>query len=259
MKSFKQMIKDGDVRRADAMKIALDDIHEEPGFNLREDGPELDASIESLAAHIANGGMIPPLEVRPRENGGVWVVDGHRRRRALLLARSRGTPVDQVEIRAFVGNDADRIARVITSAEGRSLTPLEVARGYQRLTALGLTPEEIAARVNKTVRHVEQGLVLIQTPTSVQRAVSDGVLSASLAVKLARKHGDDAAQIIEVGARQAKAAGKRRVMPSAIEGPSLLALARELVSSCKGDARNGDLVSVDGEAFRALAERVEGA
>ena len=44
-KSFKQMIQAGEVKRADAMKIPLDAIHEEPGFNLRNEGPELEASI----------------------------------------------------------------------------------------------------------------------------------------------------------------------------------------------------------------------
>ena len=37
-KSFKQMIKDGDLKRADAMKARLEDLYEEPGFNLRAEG-----------------------------------------------------------------------------------------------------------------------------------------------------------------------------------------------------------------------------
>lgn len=41
-KSFKQMIKDGDLKRADAMKARLEDLHEEPGFNLRAEGEELE-------------------------------------------------------------------------------------------------------------------------------------------------------------------------------------------------------------------------
>lgn len=59
-KSFKQMIKDGDVRRADAMRVRLEDLNEEPGFNLRIEGDALEASIELLAEFIANGGQIPP-------------------------------------------------------------------------------------------------------------------------------------------------------------------------------------------------------
>ncbi|MCF1486934.1 hypothetical protein LZ838_06140 [Pseudomonas sp. AA27] len=55
-KSFKQMIKDGDVRRADAMKVKLEDLHEEPGFNLRTEGDALEASIDTLAEFIAGGG-----------------------------------------------------------------------------------------------------------------------------------------------------------------------------------------------------------
>ena len=89
-KSFKQMIKDGEVRRADAMKVRLEDLHEEPGFNLRTEGEALEASISALAEFIADGGVIPPLEVRPRYGGGVWLVDGHRRRRALIKLDNAG-------------------------------------------------------------------------------------------------------------------------------------------------------------------------
>jgi hypothetical protein len=37
MSTFKRMIGDKTIKRADAMKIRLEDIHEEPGFNLRDE------------------------------------------------------------------------------------------------------------------------------------------------------------------------------------------------------------------------------
>lgn len=52
-KSFKQMIKDGDLKRADAMKARLEDLHEEPGFNLRAEGEDLEQSIADLADRAA--------------------------------------------------------------------------------------------------------------------------------------------------------------------------------------------------------------
>ena len=126
-KSFKQMIADKEIKRADAMKAQLEDLHEEPGFNLRAEGEDLEASIAALAEFIFAGGKIPALEVRPRAEGGLWIVDGHRRTRALNKLDAEGrlprTPKKEdpsileywVSVDAFTGNDADRLARVITS------------------------------------------------------------------------------------------------------------------------------------------------
>ncbi|MFU3311328.1 hypothetical protein ACM7MB_31190 [Pseudomonas aeruginosa] len=58
-KSFKQMIKDGDLKRADAMKARLEDLHEEPGFNLRAEGEDLEQSIADLADYLHQGGITP--------------------------------------------------------------------------------------------------------------------------------------------------------------------------------------------------------
>lgn len=143
-KTFKQMIREGEVKRADAMKVRLDDIHEEPGFNLRIEGEDLEQSINLLAGYILDGGVVPPLEVRPRDEGGVWLVDGHRRRRAYLKARAAGAPIEWIFVVPFTGNDADRVTRIITanSITGPKLKPREVqqltraATGfYQRLSA----------------------------------------------------------------------------------------------------------------------------
>lgn len=221
MKSFKQMIQAGELKRADAMKIALDDIHEEPGFNLRVEGEDLDASIENLALHILAGGMVPPLEVRVREAGGVFVVDGHRRRRAFLLARERGAPVEFISIVAFTGNDADRVARIITSAEGRGLSPLETSLGYKRLAAFGKTADEIAAMVGKTRQHVDQLLTLANANSDVHAAVKDGKISAAGAVGMVRKHGEGAGAEIADQLDKAKAQGKGKVTAGTVKPKAL--------------------------------------
>lgn len=216
MKTFKQMIRDGEIKRADAMKVHIDDIHEEPGFNLRREGEDLDASIDALAEFIFAGGIIPPLEVRPRDDGGVFVVDGHRRRRAILKAIERGAPIEWVAVVAFSGNDVDRVARIMTSAEGRALAPLEVAAGYKRLTAFGLSPEDIAGRVHKTRQHVDQLLILANANADVQQMVADGIVSATLAIDVVRKHGDKAGEYL-----RDKTAGKRKITAGTIKPKAL--------------------------------------
>lgn len=220
-KTFKQMVRDGEVRRADAMKVRLDDIHEEPGFNLRIEGEDLEQSINLLAAYILDGGQVPPLEVRPREEGGVWLVDGHRRRRAYLKARAAGAPIEWIFVVPFTGNDADRVTRIITSAEGRNLTPMEIAAGYKRLAGFGLSHAEIGRRVGRTAQHVEQLLVLANANTDVQLLVLAGQVSATEAVRSVREHGEGAGAWLQEQLGKAQAAGKRKVTASSIAGPRL--------------------------------------
>lgn len=90
--TFKSMRRDGAIKRGEANAVRLEDIHEEPGFNeLARDYDADDVqAIEELAAFIKAGGIYPALEVRPRAEGGVWLVDGHLRSRALRLLDSRG-------------------------------------------------------------------------------------------------------------------------------------------------------------------------
>lgn len=235
MKSFKQMIQGGEIKRHDAMKIRLCDIHEEPGFNLRTEGEELAASIEELATHIMAGGMVPALEVRPREDGGVWIVDGHRRSRAYRLAVERGAPIEWINVVAFSGNDADRLARVITSAEGRALQPIEVAQGVKRLMAFGLDASEVAANIGKSVQRVNQLLELANANTDVQKMVAAGGVSAAVATKVVREHGDNAGAVLAEAAERAKADGKTKVTPKTLakDKPKALpaAIANELLES----------------------------
>lgn len=226
MKSFKQMVKDGDLKRADALKAKLSDLHEEPGFNLRFEGEDLEQSIAELAEFIADGGQVPALEVRPRAEGGVWVVDGHRRRRAYRKLEAEGRlPLVEgeywVSIVPFSGNDADRVARIITSQEGRKLAPLELAEGYKRMNALGLNAEQIAKKVHKTRQHVEQMLVLASANTDVQQLVAAGAVAAATAVSIVREHGEEAGTVLGAELEKAKAAGKSKVTAGTLKGPSL--------------------------------------
>lgn len=232
-KSFKQMIKDGEVRRADAMKVQLEDLHEESGFNLRIEGEALEASIDALAEFIANGGQIPALEVRPRAEGGVWIVDGHRRRRALIKLDNAGrlprTPNKDnpsileawVAVTAFEGSDADRVARIISSQENEKLSPLELAEGYKRLKAFGWTVDQIAKKVGKTRQHVEQVVTVGNANTDVQSLVAAGQVSATTAAQVVRAHGDAAGNVLSAELEKAQAKGKTKVTAGTMRGPSV--------------------------------------
>lgn len=257
--SFKQMIKSGEVKRADAMKIQLEDLHEEPGFNLRTEGEALETSIELLAEFIAGGGQIPPLEVRPRPEGGVWVVDGHRRRRALWKLDAAGrlprtSNKDDPEILeawvsvvSFEGSDADRVARIISSQENEKLSPLELAEGYKRLRVFGWSVEQITRKVGKTRQHVEQVLMIGNANTDVQSLVAAGQVSATTAAQVVREHGDAAGKVLGQELEKAQARGKAKITAGTIKGPTIPKARMEAVHSA---SRNliAALASIDEQA-----------
>lgn len=232
-KSFKQMIKDGEVRRADAMKVRLEDLYEEPGFNLRTEGEALETTIDLLAEFIGDGGTVPPLEVRPRADGGVWVVDGHRRRRALIKLDMAGrlprTPNKEdpsileawVAVTAFEGSDADRVARIISSQENEKLSPLELAEGYKRLKAFGWTVDQIAKKIGKTRQHVEQVVTVGNANTDVQSLIAAGQVSATTAAQVVKAHGDKAGKVLGAELQKAQAKGKTKVTAGTMRGPSI--------------------------------------
>jgi ParB-like chromosome segregation protein Spo0J len=252
--SFKQMIKDGTAKRADAMKFRIEDIHEEPGFNLREEGEDLEASIDALAEYIAQGGIVPPLEVRPRIGGGVFLVDGHRRRRAYLKVADQlrdGSGELYINVVPFSGNDADRVARIITSAEGRALSQLEVAKGYKRLAAFNWSPQEIAAKVGKTRQHVDQLLILASANSDVQALVKEGTVSATTAIDAVRKHGEGAGEVLATEVGKAQAAGKRKATAATIKGkPIPRKLSDEAFDTLAGF--HGVLTTADHETLATL-------
>lgn len=226
--SFKTMIKDGTIKRADAMKVRYSNIRVKEGFNLRDLDDEYESGIESLASYILAGGTFPPLEVIALPDGsGVEVVDGHRRYDAIGRAIQRGAPIEWVSVVGFQGNEIERRARIYTSNEGVKLRPLEAARGFKRFRGMGLSTEEIASLVHRSRPHIENYLVLADAEPDVQALVRGGAVSAEVAIDAVRQHGAQAGEFLSGKVIQAKAAGKAKVTASTIHGR---ALPRKVVS-----------------------------
>lgn len=222
--TFRSMRADGTVKRGEANSVRLEDIYEEPGFN--ELGRDYDAefwqSVQELADYMEAGGTIPPLEVRPRAQGGVWVVDGHRRRYALIEWDKRGTlprhPDTKdawVSVVPFVGNDAERVLRLDTSGTHKELSALGRGRIYTALlTQHGWTVAEIARRTGKHRDIISRALDLASGNTDVHAMVKAGEVKPTIAAKAVREHGDKAGEVLAEQLTQAKANGKKRVTAS---------------------------------------------
>lgn len=218
MKSFKQMRVDGDLVRSDSEKIQFKDLHIEPGFNAPGRTDCDDQDDEGLYLYIASGGRIPELDVRPREDGGVWIVDGHRRHKQIGRAIAAGTFLPDpksgrylIPVKQFTGNDIDRVARIAVSNEGKKLTHLQLASVYKRLANFGLDADAIAAKVHRTRAHVDNILVLAGANHDVQNMVAAGEVSATIAVKAVKKSGERAGPKLKEEHAKAKAMGKKKV------------------------------------------------
>lgn len=228
--SFKKMIKGGIIKRSDTgMFISIDDIHVRPNFNRREDNERTRNADDDTFAFMMAGGVVPALEVIPRDEGGVWIVEGHRRQRCFLRCREAGKPVDRIHIVPFTGNDVQRIARIMTSNNQLPLTTIEQAAVVRDLAAFNLTTAEIAKLVHKAIPTVENLLTLSVANHDVQEAVKSGEVSIAVAVDRVKEHGEKAGEVLEKDKAKAAAIGKKKVTRSVIAPEISVKKARRLV------------------------------
>jgi len=231
VKSFRDLEKNGDLKRADASRVRLDAIHFEDKFNPPDRVPIgannelIDDEDKELYQHLFCGGVYSPLEVRPRAEGGVYVVEGHRRviliRRAIEAGAQMADKdgVVWIPVTQFMGNDVDRIARTITSNNQKPLTPIQICTQYKKLRAFNLDASEIAMAVNKSESHVKTMLALGDANHDVQQLVKDGAVSVTLATATVKEHGENAGAVLKAAESTAKAKGKAKITAKSMPKP----------------------------------------
>lgn len=259
--SFKQMSRDGTIKRTDTgMFISLDDIHVRAGFNKRHDDDERTIQADDeLFTYLMNGGSVPPLEVIARDEGGVWVVEGHRRRRCYERCRTAGKPVDRIHIMPFNGSDVQRLARIMTSNNQLPLSDMEQAAVIQELhNAFNQTTSEIAKLVNKSVSTVEKLLTLSTANYDVQQEVKSGAVSVEVAVYRVREYGEKAGEILQQDKELAAARGKRKVTRSVITPEISVKKARRLVELIsKAGISDTGVISLEGLAHAEAVQIID--
>jgi ParB family transcriptional regulator, chromosome partitioning protein len=133
-----------------------------------------EAHLEELAASIRAHGVIQPLVVRTRPEGGFVLIAGERRWRASQRAGLLQIPVvvqDVAPREAFERALVENIQRA-------DLNAMEEAEAYARLvTEHGLTQEQVAERVGKERSTVANSLRLLKLPVAVRHLVEEDKLS----------------------------------------------------------------------------------
>jgi ParB family chromosome partitioning protein len=248
--------------------LPVDQIHpnaKQPRKHFDED------AVSGLAESIRNQGLIQPVVVRPRLEGGYELIAGERRWRA-----SREAGVATVPAVVREADDRDTLLLgLVENVAREDLSPVEEGRGYAVLIdEFGLTLGEVAERVGKSKPTVSNRIRLLELPDDVLGLLVSGELSegharALLSVpdhlerrKLARRIVREGLSV-RSAERAAKAAGartrERRV--SAVD-PAVAGRVRDAFKRLTGfEAKVGAAglqVQVDGDVeLEELAESLE--
>lgn len=137
-----------------------------------------DEDMAELVHSVREIGLLQPVVVRRSTEGGrqtYELVMGERRWRAAQTASLEVIP-------AIVRDTSDdNLLRdaLLENLHRSELNPLEEAAAYQQLLEdFGTTHEELADRIGRSRPQVSNTLRLLRLPSSVQRRVAAGVLSA---------------------------------------------------------------------------------
>jgi len=132
-----------------------------------------EGSLEGLADSIRSHGIVQPLLVR-RQGERYELIAGERRWRAARLAGLTKVPV---VIKDVPDKDLLEIA-LIENIQRENLNAIEEAQAYKRLIeTVGLTQEELAARVGRDRSYITNYLRLLKLPDDLQQLVVEGRLS----------------------------------------------------------------------------------
>ncbi len=155
-----------------------------------------DTELAELAESIKVHGVIVPLAVRPRREGGYFLIAGERRWRAAQRAGLHEVPVVVQE----VDHQAAFERALVENIQRSDLGPLEEAAAYQRLVdEFELTQDQVADRVGKNRSTVANAIRLLKLPPPVRQLVEEQRLSMGHARALL---GLDDTAAIERAARQ---------------------------------------------------------
>lgn len=214
--SFNKMIDEKIIKRGKTgFLIQLENIHANPEFDIRVKNERYHEAGEKLYQFMLAGGKVPPLEVIPRDDGGVWIIEGHRRNENFhRLLNEAGRPVDWIRIDPFEGNNIERIARVRTSNNQLPITDYEEALLVRDLQNLNLVADKIAEVLHIPRYKVDNALVLLSANYDVHQLVEEGAVDIPLAVERVKKHGEKAGELLKGDVAKAQKKGKPKATKS---------------------------------------------
>lgn len=139
------------------------------------------SELENLVNSIKQHGIIQPLVVSEKDDGGYELIAGERRLRSAQIV---GLPTVPTIVRSATQQEKLELA-LIENIQRQNLNPLEEAFAFQRLVdEFNLTQEEVGIRVGKNRSTIANMLRLLELPEVAQKALVDAKISVGQAKAL---------------------------------------------------------------------------
>lgn len=134
--------------------------------------------LEDLVASIKKHGILQPLVVTEKSDGGYELIAGERRLRASAIAGLSTVPV---LVRTATQQEKLELA-LIENIQRQALNAIEEAYAYSRLMEeFNLTQAEVADQVGKSRPAVANTIRLLDLPEPIQKALINGEINAGKA------------------------------------------------------------------------------
>lgn len=284
-------------KRISAYAVHVDDIVFQEGFLMRDeinrDQVEslkkqiIEYVIETKTQHPKPYGVHTPI-TGFYQDGKLALNHGHHRVSAVREMLHDGTLDKLVKNGTLTQEDVDRIVNIpttrvappigkdeastkraeallylrqITDNSGRNYSPLECARTCQLVESkYGLSQQEIAAILGKSVSQISNWLKLMDMPEEIQENISEGNIAATLVNDLVREHGETkAVELINNAVKKAKVNGngKPKVTKKDVEEDlNITKLTKrqikEIIEKLDYRALEDGRITVDADQFKAI-------
>lgn len=137
-----------------------------------------DASLKELSDSIKEHGVLQPILVIEKPQGGYELIAGERRFRASKMA---GLSTIPALVKTFDEQQKLEVA-IIENIQRENLNPLEEAFSYRRLVdEFGLTQQLVADKVGKSRSAVANTIRLLELPEAAKEALAGGKISSGQA------------------------------------------------------------------------------
>ena len=176
----------GEAGQPELVHLPVETIHPNPRQPRRRFEPE---AASGLASSIRLQGVLQPIVVRRRTEGGFELIAGERRWRA---ARSAGVATLPAVVRE-VGDRDSLLLGLVENVAREQLSPVEEARAYASLVdEFELSLGDVADRVGRSKSAVSNRLRLLELPEEVLWMLARGDMSEGHARAVLSLPDDDA-------------------------------------------------------------------
>lgn len=137
-----------------------------------------DTELHELAASIKEHGVLQPILVVEKADGGYEIISGERRWRACKIAEQADVPAIVKKIPAQQKLEISLIENI----QRQDLNPLEEAFAYKRLmTEFDMSQPEVASKVGKARSTISNMIRMLELPEEVKNALAEKRISSSQA------------------------------------------------------------------------------